>query len=135
MNQKERAQTNLVKTLDKIMEKQVSSDSNEYSIPIFGAKKVIVTVFRPKPKFKKGQNKVSKIGLNFGDLVKLDTAQNSDTFAVYVGEGLDPNNPNDYEKKQWFLAEGESNIHYYGNLLTAKDMAPLGIKKVGQPID
>lgn len=134
MNQKERAQTDLVKALNKIMERPVSSDSNEYSIPIFGGEKVIVTIFRSKSKSKKGQNKASKIGLNFGDLVKLDTAQNSDTFAIYVGEGLDPNNPNDHEKKQWFLAEGEPNIHYYGNLLTAKDMTPLGIKKIGQPL-
>ncbi len=106
---------------------------NEYSGSFPISDTCSVKIHLPKPQ-KRGEKphidaRHSPIGL-FGDLFQVNTQMISETFALYLGIGLNPRDPNDKQYKHWFLLEGDDKAIYFGNATTLEELAKNGVSKV-----
>ncbi len=92
-----------------------------------------IKIYLPRPKKRSEKPHIdarqSPIGL-FGDLFQINTQMISETFALYIGIGLNPRDPNDKQYKHWFLLEGDDKVIYFGNAITPEELAENGVSKV-----
>lgn len=106
---------------------------SEYAgnFPISDSASVKIHLSKPKQRIEKSHidARLSSIGL-FGNLFQVNTQMISETFAVYLGIGLNPRDPNDQQYKHWFLLEGDDKVIYFGNSITQEELMANGVSKV-----
>lgn len=106
---------------------------NEYSGNFPISDHCSVKIYLPKPKKRSEKPHIdarqSPIGL-FGDLFQINTQIINETFAVYLGMGLNPRDPNDKQYKHWFLLEEDDKVIYFGNAVTPAELENNGVSKV-----
>lgn len=113
---------------------------NCYELPADKGKAVRITLIeRPeeqKPK-KDSENSIgpckmitsSQLGLYSEDMVLVNT-EFIESYALYLGIGLDPDVPSDKQPKHWFLMENAGKPSYFGSMTNNTDLIKAGISLI-----